>query len=224
MRMIRNVIFDLDGTLADTGPGILESAAYTIRTMGLQEPGSDALRRFIGPPLKESFAAYCGCTEQEAQRAVAVFRAYYQAGAVFHAEPYPGIPALCALLKRHGFRLGVATNKPQRFADALLHHLGLAGFFDAVCGADERGELTKSGLILLAAERMNAALPETVMIGDTENDAAGAGQAGVTFLAVTYGYGFRDAAACAAAAQTPAQIAEILLPCDTGAAPEWSDI
>ncbi len=214
--MIRNVIFDLDGTLADTGQGILESVLYTVRTLGLRSLTDTECRRFIGPPLKDAFLSNCGCSEQEAQQAVAVFRQYYQAGAVFHAALYPGITALCARLRTQGFSLGVATNKPQRFAEALLRHLELTCFFDAVCGADENGTMKKPDLILLAAEQMQAAPPETVMIGDTENDAAGAAKAGVPFLAVTYGYGFRkpaDVRSCVPVgiAQSPAEIAEILL-------------
>ena len=211
--MIRNVIFDLDGTLADTSPGIIESVQHTVQTMGLPALSEAQLRAFIGPPLRHSFAEQCGCTPQEAQQAVTVFRAHYQDGAVFHAALYPGIAELCAELKASGFRMAVATNKPDRFASALVRRFGLDGLLDPVCGADEEGRLKKADLIRMCMNGMQASCEETVLIGDTENDAEGAEQAGVQFLAVTYGFGFRSAADTAAklAADTPLMIAEILL-------------
>ena len=214
--MIRNVIFDLDGTLADTSPGIIESVQYTVSVMGWQPLTREQLLSFIGPPLRKSFMDCCGCSEAEAQQAVTVFRTYYQAGAVLHAAPYPGMEVLCAQLRAQGFGLAVATNKPQRFADALVQHFGLAEYLHPVCGADEAGKLKKADLIRLSAEGLHAELSETVLVGDTENDAEGAAAAGVQFLAVTYGFGFRstaDVQACTpiGTADSPRAIADILI-------------
>ena len=214
--MIRNVIFDLDGTLADTSPGIIESVEHTVGVMGWAPLDRKQLLSFIGPPLRRSFAACCGCSEEEAQEAVTVFRTHYQAGAVLHAEVYPGIRQLCAMLRERGIGMAVATNKPQRFAEALVQHFGLGDYLSPVCGADEAGRLKKADLIRQGAEGLHAALSETVLIGDTDNDAEGAAAAGVQFLAVTYGFGFRtpeDVSGFAhiGTADSPLRIAGILL-------------
>lgn len=212
---IRNVIFDLDGTLLDTSRGVVESVEYTVREMGWRTLSEQELLSFIGPPLRKAFTEICGCTEADAEQAVRVFRAYYQAGAVLHAAPYGGMEELCCLLRRHGIRLGVATNKPQRFADALIRSFGFDRYIRSVFGADETGTRSKADLIRLCMDDLDAAASDTVLVGDTDNDAAGAAQAGVFFAAVTYGFGFRSAAdvqhyPCIGTADTPMQIFSLL--------------
>lgn len=213
--MIRNIIFDLDGTLLDTSKGIIESIKHTIHVMDLSALTEDELKSFIGPPLKKSFMNICGCSEEQAVEAVRVFRAYYQEGAVLHAEHYQGLPALCEDLKCKGIKMGVATNKPNRFAVALIHNFDLDKYCTSVFGADEKGELSKCDLINLCMKDMNAIASETVLIGDTDNDAKGAEQAGVSFIAVTYGFGFHEGDKCSeypcvGVADSPAQIADII--------------
>ena len=214
--MKNNIIFDLDGTLLDTSRGIIESVKHTIDVMHLAELTDAELKSFIGPPLKKSFMNTCGCSEEQAAEAVRVFRAYYQEGAVLHADHYQGLLALCDDLKSKGIKMGVATNKPNRFAVALIHNFNLDNYCTSVFGADEKGELSKSDLIKLCMKDMNAVESETVLIGDTVNDAVGAEQAGVSFIAVTYGFGFRKGDKCAeypsciGVADSPAQIADII--------------
>ena len=214
--MIRNIIFDLDGTLLDTSAGIIESVEYTIEKLDLPRLSEQQLRSFIGPPLYKSFMNNCGCDEEQAQQAVKVFRAYYQEGAVLHASHYDGMEELCRELHGKGFGLGVATNKPQRFADPLIHNFGLDRYITSVFGADESAKLTKADLIRLCMKDLGAEQPDTVLIGDTENDAAGADQAGVRFIAVTYGFGYTSAEdtgnyPCAGAADSPADIQKIIM-------------
>lgn len=213
--MVNNVLFDLDGTLLDTSRGILESIQHTIHVMGLRALTEEELLSFIGPPLRRSFKETCGCTEEESRRATTVFRTHYQAGAVLHAALYDGMLETCKTLERHGVRMGVATNKPQRFADALMKEFGLDALCRPVCGADESGNLSKADLIRLCMEQMGASPEQTVLVGDTDNDAEGAAQAGVGFLAVTYGFGFKTAAdlkgiPCIGVADKPAQIADLI--------------
>lgn len=213
---IKNVIFDLDGTLLDTSKGIIESVEHTIKTMQLAELTEDELKSFIGPPLKKSFMNTCGCSEAQAVEAVRVFRAYYQDGPVMYAKHYQGLPSLCEELKRKGIKMGVATNKPNRFAVELIHSFDLDNYCTFVFGADEKGELSKRDLIKLCMKDMNAVESETVLIGDTDNDAIGAEQAGISFIAVTYGFGFRAGDKCTeypciGVADSPLQIADILM-------------
>ncbi len=214
--MIRTVIFDLDGTLLDTSNGILESVRKTIDIMGFPALSNKELLSFIGPPLRQSFIQTYRCTEEDAQKATVIFRNYYQAGAVLHAELYEGITELCQMLDKHGVKMGVATNKPQRFADVLLKKFDLERYMMSICGADEKGALSKSDLIRLCMIKIGALNKETVLIGDTENDANGASQAGIQFLAVTYGFGFKEhngleKIECMGIADTPVQIAGIIL-------------
>ena len=214
--MIKYVIFDLDGTLLDTSRGILESVRHTLQAMELPPLSEEEALGFIGPPLRASFMRICGCGEEEARRATDLFRACYQAGALFHAEEYEGLRELCALFASRGVRMAVATNKPQRFAEALLREFALDGFFDPICGADESGSLTKAALICRCMGGMGAERAETVLVGDTDNDAKGAAEAAVSFIAVSYGFGFRQAEdltayPCLALADSPAQIGEIVL-------------
>ena len=213
--MIKNVLFDLDGTLLDTSKGIIESVQYTIGVMNFCELSEQEMLSFIGPPLRQSFMKTCGCTAEEAQQATNVFRTYYQASAVLHAKQYEGILELCKTLASKYIKMGVATNKPQRFADALLNEFHLTPYFLSVCGADESGSLSKTDLIRLCMKRMEISETETVLIGDTENDAVGAQKAGVGFIAVTFGFGFKDAKElddyhCIGIADTPLQVADII--------------
>ena len=215
LKSVKNVIFDLDGTLLDTGRGIIESAKHTIDVMGLRELSDNELRSFVGPPLKKSFMNICGCSEETANEAVHTFRAYYQDGAVLHAEPYQGMTGLCEMLICRGIKLGVATNKPNRFAVALINNFGLSPYFTCIKGADEAATLSKTDLIRLCMQEMGATESDTVLIGDTDNDAAGAEQAGIGFIAVTYGFGYETAEDCSGfpcigTADTPMQIADVL--------------
>ena len=212
---IKNVIFDLDGTLLDTSRGIIESVEHTVNVMGFRALSEDELRSFIGPPLRKSFMNTCGCTEEQANEATRFFRAYYQKGAVLHAELYDGILELCQSLEKQGVKMGVATNKPERFAKALISNFGLDKYFISINGADERGSLSKTDLINLCMKGLNASVSDTALIGDTDNDALGAEQAGVSFVAVTYGFGFSKIEQCTdypciGTADSPMQIAEII--------------
>ncbi len=214
--MVKNVIFDLDGTILDTSRGIVESVRKTIDVMGFQELSEEELLSFIGPPLQRSFLNNCRCTEDEAQKATNVFREYYRSGAMFLAERYDGMMELCGILNQHGIKMGVATNKLQRFAEDLIKKFELDDYMMSVCGADENGSLSKSDLIRLCMKKLGASEDETVLVGDTDNDAVGAMKAGVLFLAVTYGFGFKEAGElkdmqCVGVAANPLQIADIIL-------------
>lgn len=215
---IDNVVFDLDGTLLDTSNGIIESVRHTIDVLRQPALSDNQLRAFIGPPLKKSFVKICGFSEVLADEAVRVFRAYYQEGAVLHATQYQGLTDLCEILISKDIKMGVATNKPNRFAVALIKQFGLDKYIKSVFGADEKGVLSKRDLIDLCMKDMNALRSNTVLIGDTDNDAIGAEQAGIQFIAVTYGFGFKAGEdiiehPCVAMVDSPIQIADVISKC-----------
>ena len=190
--MIKNVIFDLDGTLVDTSEGIIESVQYTASVMGWQAISMDKLQSFIGPPLTWSFIKQYQCNEDDAKLATKIFRQYYQEEALFKAKVYNGVYSVCEEFKTKEIQISVATNKPDRFAKKILEYFKLARYCKTIYGADEYGKLKKEDLILNCVKDMVASLEETVLVGDTSNDAKSAEEAGVHFLAVTYGFGFKN--------------------------------
>lgn len=214
--MIRNVIFDLDGTLLDTTEGVLESVKFTAKELGYPELPYEELRTFIGPPVQLSFIKHYGCDEKKAQRAADLFRSYYKGTSLFKAKPYDGIFALCEAFKSNNIRMAVATYKREDYALALLCHFGFDRYCDSMHGADNFNELKKEDIVELCRKELGALKGECVFVGDTMQDAAGASKAGITFLAVTYGFGFRTEKDVQeyphiGIAGSPAEIADLVL-------------
>lgn len=187
---VKMIIFDLDGTLLDTSPGILESVRYAADKMEYPELPLEKLLTFIGPPLTVSFMRYYHCDENEAIKLTAAYREHYREGALLKSEPYNGILDLCRQLKDEGLILSVATSKPQIYSEKILQHFGFDKYISVIHGADMEWKLTKADLIRLCVGENHTS--ECIMVGDTEYDAKGAQEAGVPFLAVTYGFGDMD--------------------------------
>ena len=214
--MFRNVIFDLDGTLIDTGEGVAASAAYAAEQLGLPALSQEALKSFVGPPLRQSFIRHYGLDEAGVQEAVRAFRAYYSEHGLLRAAPYDGMLALCERLQAAGVRMGVATYKREDYALRLLHHFGFDRCLSPICGADAANTLTKADILHKCQALMQTAPADCVLIGDTAHDAQGAAAAGTPFLAVTYGFGFRTAAdadeyPCIGTAASPAEIYDLVM-------------
>lgn len=183
------ILFDLDGTLTDSGPGITASVASALEELRLPAQSDAELRRFVGPPLAASFEEFCGLSGDDVTRAIAVFRKYYFAGGVFNNAVYPGIPALLAELKAAGARLAVATSKSAKGAEQILAHFGLLPLLDFFVADDGRFGDGEKALIIAEALRVAGCAPEeAVMVGDRKYDVEGAAACGVDALAVGYGY------------------------------------
>ncbi|MBQ9761588.1 MAG: HAD hydrolase-like protein [Oscillospiraceae bacterium] len=209
---MKHILFDLDGTLTDAGEGIINCAALALRTLGLEVPPRDAMRVFVGPPLRQTFQEF-GVKSEDVERAIEIYRSRYVPKGMFENTPYPGIHALLAALKEAGHRLYVATSKPESMAIAILEKYGLAPYFDRICGATmDSSRDSKEKVIGYLLEQTNA--KDSIMVGDTAFDVLGAAAHGISTIGVTWGYGTaeeltRSGAKCLA--NSPTQLLNILL-------------
>lgn len=190
--MYKYLLFDLDGTLFDTSCGVLRSVQYALGKLSLPVPEAEALRCFIGPPLVEIFAEYCGFSLEEAKHATAVYRERYSVQGVKEAEPYAGIPDLLAKLEAAGVIMAVATGKPAPYSPEILENHGLLRYFKTVSTPEMDGRHSdKKELITIALEAMGvtpAEYSQVAMIGDRHFDIVGAHEVGVTAIGVNYGF------------------------------------
>ena len=195
------LFFDLDGTLADSSEGILGALSFSLRQMGLPVPGRQTLTRFIGPPLARSFSENFALSPADTQRAISFFHEYYSTAGRLQCRLYNGIPELLQSALDCGYRLAVATCKPQAMADAVLGRLEIDGFFDVICGPEDDSVRTeKHEVIAHVMQALRLSDPRGIrMIGDRQDDALGAARNGVSCLGALWGFGseqeLRDAGA-----------------------------
>lgn len=185
------IYFDLDGTLTDSGPGIMNAVAYALAAMGRPVPSRASMRRFIGPPLSYSFQAYEGMSPEDARRAVELYRVYYNDRGKFENTPYPGIDRLLEALRAKGKRLYVATSKPEGLSVEILEHFGLAGYFERIAGSTLDDSRSTKIQVLRYAIGMGGR-ERAVMVGDRHLDVEGARENGLPCVGVVYGYGSRQ--------------------------------
>lgn len=190
-----NLLFDLDGTLTDSRPGIIACLKHALVKMGEPAPADEDLLRFIGPPLRDAFAQLlrADLDAECVTAAIAAYRERFTATGMFENSVYARIPAVLDDLAARGARLYVATSKPRVFAERILDHFGLAARFEAIYGSELDGRLCdKTELIAhaLAGSRLRAS--ETVMIGDRHHDIVGALRNDVLAVGVLWGYGSED--------------------------------
>ena len=142
------ILFDLDGTLTDSAPGITRCVQYALRHFGIDEPDLKKLECFVGPPLKEMFMEYAGFSESQAEEAVAKYRERYTEKGIFENGVYEGIPELLQLCRDRGRVLGVASSKPQVFVEQILEHFDLRQYFEVVVGAELDGTRTDKAEVI----------------------------------------------------------------------------
>jgi phosphoglycolate phosphatase len=205
----RLVLFDLDGTLVDSTPGIWTSIRVAAAELGLPEPTPGRLRAMVGPPLEDGFAGAFGLLPADVARAVAAYRAHYSAGALLDAEVYPGIRELLAGLRAEGTTLAVATSKPEPFAVRLLEHTGLLAAFASVHGATLDGAVRHKDQVVGAALAAHPDGERPVLVGDRSHDVLGARANGLPCIGAGWGPappGELAAAGAAAVAASPADV------------------
>ncbi len=187
-------VFDVDGTLLDTTEGVLSSVKYTVEHFGFKPLSEQRLKKFIGPPIQNSFADAYGLSGNILQEVAGVFRNRYKNFDLLKARPYDGIYETMDSLVKNGVRIAVATYKRQDYAEMILRHFGFERYTDITYGADHENRLKKRDIIEKCINDFGVFdYSSVVMIGDSDNDAIGAKNIGISFIAVTYGFGFENA-------------------------------
>ena len=213
--MYDTILFDLDGTLTDSGPGITHAVQYALEQKGYEVPPREELFSFIGPPLHTSFRRRCGVDEVGATELVRIFRVYYnQMGGILENEVYPGIREMLSELKNAGKRLMIATSKPQAAAELVMRHFGLDEFVPEIVGGTDDNRNTKGEVIAYTLREYGVDPGTAIMVGDREHDIHGAAENGIPAIGITWGYGDRaelEGAGAKAVFDTPAETAEYIL-------------
>lgn len=209
------LFFDLDGTIVDSKPGIVESVKYALKFFDLEENDNERLNSFIGPPLFDSFKNIYKFSDSDANRAVEYYRENYnQNNAVLKYNVYKDIPELLMELKFYNKKIALATAKPLKFAKIILEDAGLLKYFDVINGASmDETKRTKDAVILDTINTNNFKKEDIIMIGDRDNDAIGAKNNGIDILGVLWGYGDEaelKKAGCSVFAKAPLDILNMI--------------
>lgn len=184
------VIFDFDGTICDTGEGILKSAKYALEAFGYNAPDYEELTCFIGPPLLITFQEKFGADAARADELVKKFRERYTNKGVFESKLYDGIKELLISLKKDNIKIGIASSKPQEYIETLLDHFGIKSYFDVICGVTFTADCeSKASIIARCQKELNIAGNECIMVGDKKYDIEGAKTNLIDSVGVLWGYG-----------------------------------
>ena len=185
------ILFDLDGTLTDSGEGIIKAVQYSLKYFDIEVEDLNDLRKFVGPPLRDSYKNFYDFNDEKAEIGISKFREYYIEKGIYENKVYDGIEEMLKTLKDNGKNLIIATSKPEVHAKIVLDHFELTKYFDFICGADlEETRVKKSDVIKYAIETAEIKdLSKAIMIGDREHDIIGARENGLKCIGVLYGYG-----------------------------------
>lgn len=189
--MTKNILFDLDGTLTDSGEGIINCAILALEHFGLPIPSREALRVIVGPPLDQSFIRF-GVPADRTDEAIRVYRSRYTTVGKFENYPYPGIRETLQALQKAGHRLFVATSKPETMSVEILEKFELAQYFELICGATMDGSRSHKADVIAYLLGKVGSLENVVMVGDTKFDVLGAKEHGIATVGVAWGYGTRE--------------------------------
>lgn len=193
--MYKAILFDLDGTLTESGEGITKSVQYALEKLGRPEEDLEKLKVFVGPPLMEQFMKYARFDQETARRAVEYYRERYSDVGIYENRLYPGVENMLRTLKGKGYRLAVASSKPEYFVKQILEYFHLTDCFEEIVGSEMNGSRTSKSEVIeetLSRLGMSGNRREAVMVGDREHDVIGAKTCGLDCVAVSYGYGSMD--------------------------------
>lgn len=185
------VLFDLDGTLSESAPGIRYSLEETLKKVGADLPNLDDYSVYVGPPLLNTLMNLCSMTKEEADNATEVYREIYNTVGKYKNRLYPGIAELLSILKESDAKIAVATSKYEPFAEDVVKIIGAYEYFDRICGSNLDGSRKdKKDIVEYAKKELNLSDgAKMVLVGDTFYDTKGALSAGIDFIGVNYGYG-----------------------------------
>ena len=206
------IFFDLDGTLTDSGEGIINCAMLALQHFGLPVPSREEMRVFVGPPLDQTFIKF-GVPADQTDEAIRVYRSRYIPIGKFENFPYPGIREALQTLKSQGHRLFVATSKPEQMSVEILEKFGLAEYFEKICGATMDGKRSHKADVIAYLLSQVDDLSQAIMVGDTSFDVIGAKAHGIPTIGVSWGYGEvadMEVAGAIAIAHTPDELVELL--------------
>ena len=210
--MSNTILFDLDGTLTDSGEGIINCASLALEHFGIPVPDRETMRVFVGPPLAKTFREF-GVPADRTDEAIRVYRSRYIPIGRFENTPYPGIRELLETLRDRGHRLFIATSKPEGMSVEILEHFGLAHFFTDICGATMDGSRSTKEDVIAYLFGKNRGEGKILMVGDTVYDILGAKAHGIPAIGVAWGYGnVRDMteAGAIAIAESTEELLELL--------------
>jgi phosphoglycolate phosphatase len=214
-RKIKNILFDLDGTIIDPKIGITESIMYALNELGVEMiPEPDDLVWCIGPPLQDSFSVLLKTDDKiKIDEAIRLYRVNYNKNGILKLKLYDDIINTIRILKKEGVNLYIATSKPRVMAVKILEHLSISDLFDGIYGAELDGIRSRKGdLISFLLEKENISTNEVIMIGDRKYDIMGAKENSIISCGVCYGYGTEEELLNAGAdfiVQTPMEIGNV---------------
>ncbi len=216
--MYHYIFFDLDGTLTDSKEGILNCLRYALEKMGEPVPSESTLIKFIGPPLQDSFARYCGFGEAKALRGVEMFQERYAPIGKFENAAAPGMAELCARLKARGYVLALSSSKPEEMCVPICEKFGFTPSMETIAGSPPVGDWSKADVIRETMRRLGlteADKPRILMVGDRKFDVLGAGECGIDCVGVEFfGYaapGELADAGAVAVVRTPEELERFIL-------------
>ncbi|WP_423738768.1 HAD family hydrolase, partial [Clostridium neonatale] len=198
MNNFKYILFDLDGTITDSGEGITKAVQYALKHFGINVEDINELKKFVGPPLRDSYMKFYNFDEEKATEGIKVFREYYEEKGMFENSLYDGIVDVLKALKKSGKELIVATSKPEVHAKKILEHFNVDKYFTIIAGADfEETRVKKGDVIKYALDNFRNTLndnevlnlSQVIMIGDREHDIIGAKENNIKAIGVLYGYG-----------------------------------
>ncbi len=190
MDLIKNLLFDLDGTIIEPEEGIINSILFALNEMGIEEPNKDKLKAFIGPPLIDSFLTYYDLNLDQANLAVEHYRLFFSKQGIHQNNLYDGIEDSLQYFKKQNYRLFIATSKPTIFAEKILANYQLTGYFDGVIGSNlDNTRKDKAEIIQFVLSKFGLRPNESLMIGDRKYDIEGAKKNHLESVGVTYGHG-----------------------------------
>lgn len=212
----QNILFDLDGTLTDPALGITNCVMYALKHFNIEVKERSELFKFIGPPLVASFKEYYGFSEDDAQKALSLYRERFSDTGLFENEIYDGIEELLDALTKNGARLFVATSKPDVYAEKILEHFNIKRYFAYICGNTLNEDRPKKEQVIAHLKFLYPELNKanTVMVGDRCYDVEGAHSEGFKCIGVEFGYGAQNELINAGAdfiVKTVSELKELLL-------------